>query len=122
VLWAHEGGAGRWVLSSEHKQARSEWALTCADEKRGTRDLIIDRTFIDRESGERWLVDYKNSQPQEGETLECFVARESTLYRAQLQCYRDALRTLDGKPLRCALFCTALGHLHPVTELDFPAE
>jgi len=117
-----EGGAGRWVLSSEHKQARSEWALTCADEKRGTRDLIIDRTFIDRESGERWLVDYKNSQPQEGETLECFVARESTLYRAQLQCYRDALRTLDGKPLRCALFFTALGHLHPVTELDFPAE
>jgi ATP-dependent exoDNAse (exonuclease V) beta subunit len=117
-----DGGAGRWVLSPEHEQARSEWALTCADEVRGTRDLIIDRTFIDRESGERWLVDYKNSRPQEGETLESFAARESALYRPQLQCYRDALRTLGGHhPLRCALFFTALGLLHPVTELDLPA-
>jgi len=116
-----DGGAGRWVLSPQHEQARSEWTLTCADEERGSRDLIIDRTFIDRQSGERWLVDYKNSRPQEGETLECFAARESALYRTQLQCYRDALRTLGGQPLRCALFFTALGHLHPVTELDLPA-
>jgi ATP-dependent exoDNAse (exonuclease V) beta subunit len=116
-----DGGAGRWILSPEHEQARSEWALTCADEERGSRDLIIDRTFIDRESGERWLVDYKNSRPQDGETLECFAARESALYRPQLLCYRDALRTLGGQALRCALFFTALGHLHPVTELDLPA-
>jgi ATP-dependent exoDNAse (exonuclease V) beta subunit len=116
-----DGGAGRWVLSPEHEQARSEWALTCADEERGTQDLIIDRTFIDRESGERWLVDYKNSRPQEGETVACFAARETALYRPQLQRYRDALRALGGQPLRCALFFTALGHLHPVTELDLPA-
>ena len=116
-----EGGAGRWVLSAGHTQARSEWALTCADVLEGSSDIIIDRTFVDAASGERWLIDYKNSRPLPTETLQDFVVRESVMYRPQLQRYRDALRALGGQALRCALFFTALGHLHPVGELDLPA-
>ena len=114
-------GEGRWVLSPGHTEARSEWALTMVDSRNRVQDIVIDRSFIDTHTGERWIVDYKNSQPAQGESLEDFTARESATYTGQLQRYRDALRSLGGQALRCALFFTALGHLHPLTELDLPA-
>ena len=59
------GGMGRWILSSRHLQARSEWALTRVDPATGRiEDLVIDRTFVDPQTGIRWLIDYKNSQPE----------------------------------------------------------
>lgn len=112
---------GRWVLSSAHLKARSEWALTAVDRNGTAHDLIIDRTFIDASSGERWVVDYKNSLPLQGESLAVFVARESAVYGEQLCRYRDALQLLGSEPLRCALFFTALGHLHRLPDLDLPA-
>ena len=115
------GGEGRWVLSPGHAEARSEWALTMMGSHNRVQDIVIDRSFIDTQSGERWIVDYKNSQPAQGESLEDFTARESATYTGQLQRYRDALRSLGGQALRCALFFTALGYLHPLTELDLPA-
>ena len=68
-----ETGAGRWVLSAAHSEARSEWPLTCADGQGGIVDIIIDRTFIDPDSDERWLIDYKNSRPLPAEKLEAFL-------------------------------------------------
>ena len=83
--------------------------------------MIIDRSFVDRDTGERWVIGYNNSQPGPGEPLEVFTSRESSVYRPQLQAYRDALRVLGEQPLRCALYFTALGYLHPLAELDLPA-
>ncbi|MEH6636686.1 MAG: UvrD-helicase domain-containing protein [Halioglobus sp.] len=113
-------GPGRWVLSGTHQQAKSEWALTCVDEQGAVHDLVIDRSFVDPDTGIRWIVDYKNSQPAKGESLTAFTVRETSAYLGQLQRYRDAVRTLGEEPLCCALFFSALGHLHPVTELDLP--
>ena len=113
---------GRWLLSPAHSQARSEWALTRVDEDGRIQDLVIDRSFLDAASGVRWLVDYKNSQPQRGETLQEFLARESAVYRDQLLRYRSVLRELHTEPLRCALYFTALGRLHPLAELDLPIQ
>ncbi len=113
------GGAGRWILSSAHLEARSEWALTRLNKANGRiEDLVIDRTFVDADTGVRWLIDYKNSRPEAGEEMAAFLARQSTLYQEQLLRYRDALRELFGEPLRCALYFTALGQLHHVTGLD----
>lgn len=114
------GGAGRWVLCPEHSEAHSEWALTRVDGEGRPQKLVIDRSFVDRDTGERWLVDYKNSRPADGEGLAEFTARESETYREQLLRYRDALRCLGPQPLRCALFFTALGHLHRLQDLDLP--
>jgi ATP-dependent exoDNAse (exonuclease V) beta subunit len=111
-------GAGRWVLSNHHVDARSEWPLTIVDGRGKVREIIIDRSFVDRETGERWLIDYKNSRPGAGESLDDFIARESAAYRDQFTCYRDALRNLVKEPLRCALFFSALGYLYPIPELD----
>ena len=65
---------GRWLISSEHHDASSELSLWHRETQR---ELIIDRTFIDSTSGTRWVIDYKSSQPIEGEALDQFVLRES---------------------------------------------
>lgn len=109
---------GRWVLSTEHDDAHSEWALTIVDAHGQIRDIVIDRSFIDRATGQRWVIDYKNSQPVPGESLHVFTARESITYIDQLRRYCDAVRVLGEEPLRCALYFTALGHLHTVAELE----
>ena len=107
---------GRWILSSTHPEAASELPLTRAVGG-GVQDLVIDRTFVDAVSGERWVVDYKNSTPAEGISAEAFAAEETERYREQLRAYRDAVGALGPQPVRCALYFTSLGQLHPLNEL-----
>jgi ATP-dependent helicase/nuclease subunit A len=109
---------GRWILDAAHPEAHSEWQLTCLSMEGRSRDLVIDRSFLDSSSGVRWLVDYKNSRPGEGETLANFLAREEGSYSEQLLGYRNALRDYSPTALRCALYFTALGHLHHIEDLD----
>ncbi|MBE9537716.1 MAG: UvrD-helicase domain-containing protein [Proteobacteria bacterium] len=108
--------SGRWVLSSAHKEAGSELALTTIDKNGVPTNLIIDRTFVDPLSGLRWLVDYKNSQPHEEEALEDFLNREEAAYYTQLADYKNALSGLGKETVQCALYFTALGCLHKVSE------
>ncbi|HEY6131904.1 MAG TPA: 3'-5' exonuclease, partial [Halioglobus sp.] len=115
------GGRGLWILSPDHVEAHNEWALSMVDAQGRIRDIVIDRSFIDKATGIRWVIEYKNSRPAPNELLDIFVARESAAYLDQLQCYRDAVCELGPEPLRCALFFPALGHLHIVSELDLPA-
>jgi len=105
---------GRWLLSSNHRDAGSELALTHLDNEGKPRKIIIDRTFIDPETGVRWLIDYKNSKPLPEELQEDFLLREETQYYPQLALYKDALSTLGDEPIQCALYFTAVGHLHIV--------
>lgn len=114
----HPEGNGRWLLSSARRDARSEWAVSMVDRRNTVVNLIIDRTFVDEETGVRWIVDYKNSRPANGEEPEAFMASEAEHYREQLVRYRDAVRLMDGRPVKCALFFTALGELWPVDDLE----
>jgi ATP-dependent helicase/nuclease subunit A len=111
---------GRWILSSSHRDARSEWELM---HRHGddSRKLIIDRSFVDEATGERWIIDYKNSAPLPEETVEEFALRESGHYREQLGAYRDAVKELSNEPIQCGLYFTSLGYLHVVAELYTPA-
>ena len=110
---------GRWVLSPRHLRPRSEWALTWLNPDTGrSEDLVIDRTFVNADDGVRWVIDYKNSEPEAGEALEDFLGRQEQDYREQLLRYRGALRALSDEPICCALFFTALGRLHHVKSLD----
>jgi ATP-dependent exoDNAse (exonuclease V) beta subunit len=118
-----QDAAGRWLLRTDHPQARSEWALTWMDAATGRpADLVIDRCFVDAQSGIRWLVDYKTSRPEPAEPIEAFLVQQAKIYREQLLRYRQALREITAEPLRCALYFTALGRLYPVTELDLGAK
>ncbi len=58
---------------------------------------VLDRVYTDKQ-GQRWIVDYKNSLPQPGESQQDFVDRELSAYRGQLQSYQHYLSSLaaDG--------------------------
>lgn len=109
---------GRWLISSEHLDAQSELSLWHWETQR---EFIIDRTFIDRSSGNRWIVDYKSSQPQTGEPLEHFLEREGEKYRSQLENYQSLMALYDeqrGHPLkevRTALYFPAIAIFSEVT-------
>ena len=97
---------GRWILQP-HKQAACEQALgyQYSDSGRiGT--SVIDRTFIDEtiEGSVRWIIDYKFSQPAEGESQAQFSGRQISAYSGQLNHYATLYRSLEPNPVRCALY------------------
>jgi ATP-dependent helicase/nuclease subunit A len=99
-------GRGRWILSSAHREAHSEWPLSGVSGGR-LRDVVIDRSFID-EYGTRWVIDYKTS-PHEGGALEQFLDQEILRYRPQLEDYVALARALGREPVRGALYFPLLG-------------
>ena len=80
---------GRWLLG-DHPEAQSELALSRM-ESGELKGYVVDRTFIDPETGVRWIIDYKTSAPLPDESLDGFTAREHAHYRAQLQTYAQLL-------------------------------
>lgn len=97
---------GRWLLNSDHEQSACELSLMQKD-KQDVREHIIDRTFI--ADGVRWIVDYKSSEPEAGQSLEDFVAREMETYKAQLQRYEKLMREMEPLPIKTALYLVSAG-------------
>lgn len=102
-----------WLVHETHQDQASELALS--DYARGSRrDYIIDRTFIDN-SGTRWIIDYKSSNPAPDESMAAFIARQEQLHSEQLDKYARLFAEMENLPQRKALFFTALPCFH---ELD----
>jgi len=92
---------GRWIFAAEHREARSEWALTGLAAGRLT-NVVIDRTFIDSD-GTRWVIDFKTSR-HEGGGLDAFLEQEMARYRPQLETYVALARGIDTTPVRAGLY------------------
>lgn len=75
-----------WLFDRQHQDNFCELALFNGS---SNSTLIVDRTFVSE--GQRWLVDYKTSQPKAGQSLESFVEQEKDQYKAQLVNYAAAL-------------------------------
>ncbi|MEM1113395.1 MAG: UvrD-helicase domain-containing protein [Pseudomonadota bacterium] len=112
---------GRWILDSGHDEAFCELSLTIAHPDGSVQDIVIDRTFVDAATGERWIIDYKTSRPSDNESLEAFCEREAKVYLEQLETYRYALSQESERVIRCALYFTRVGHLHEVEVTAAPA-
>ncbi len=96
---------GRWCLEP-HADAASELPIAgwiggkfC--------EAVIDRTFVD-ESGVRWIIDYKTSEPAGG-ALENFLEAEKERYREQLERYARLMAARDDRPIRLGLYFPLLG-------------
>jgi ATP-dependent helicase/nuclease subunit A len=96
---------GRWVLDN-HMDAASE--LPVAGWIGGKLcEAVMDRTFID-ESGVRWIIDYKTSEPASG-SVENFLEAEKERYREQLERYARLMAQRDDRPIRLGLYFPLLG-------------
>jgi ATP-dependent helicase/nuclease subunit A len=99
---------GRWLLNSNHEQSACELSLMQKD-KQDVREHIIDRTFI--ADGVRWIVDYKSSEPETGQSFDDFVAREMETYKGQLQRYEKLMDAVESLPIKTALYLVSAGRL-----------
>jgi ATP-dependent exoDNAse (exonuclease V) beta subunit len=97
---------GRWIFAPDHREARSELALTGIASGRLTQ-VIIDRSFVDPE-GTRWVIDFKTSR-HEGGGLNAFLTQELERYRSQLETYVALARGLGPNPVRAGLYFPLLG-------------
>lgn len=98
----------KFVFSPDHLDAANE--LTLID-KNGA-ELRADRTFVTAD-GERWLIDFKFSEPADARA----VAEEVERYRPQLAAYVERLSELDRtrggeRPIRVALYFPWVDVLH----------
>jgi ATP-dependent exoDNAse (exonuclease V) beta subunit len=109
--------AGRWILSARHGDAQAELALYLVDDKK---QIVIDRTFIDSETGIRWIIDYKTSRPEVNTPLPDFFSQEAARYRDQLMTYRSAMQIYDQVhhpdvvDTRVALYFSALAEMYEI--------
>jgi ATP-dependent exoDNAse (exonuclease V) beta subunit len=96
-----EDPRGRWLLSRDHEEARSEHRLT-GEVSGAFVNVVLDRTFIDRD-GVRWIVDYKTGV-HEGGDLDVFLDRERERYQRQLERYAALLARVESRPIRLGLY------------------
>jgi len=92
---------GRWLLSRDHNDARSEYPLSHFHDGK-VRHMVIDRTFIDNE-GTRWIIDYKTGM-HSGGGLDEFLDREQERYQQQMEKYARAMKLMDDRPVKLALY------------------
>ncbi|WP_439102386.1 UvrD-helicase domain-containing protein [Congregibacter sp.] len=98
----------RWTLSAERSERLAELPVTVASEA-GAQQLILDYSFLDEATGERWVIDYKTAVPGPGQDEEHFLTAQLETYGEQLARYFEALTARFGGPVRCALYFPALG-------------
>ncbi len=100
---------GLWILSQQHHDAHSEYPLTLATDNKIVH-YIIDRTFIDTDQ-QRWIIDYKISEPEIKQTVEDFLDQQQQCYRSQLESYAKAMYLCDNN------LTIKLGLYFPLTSL-----
>ena len=103
---------GKWILAAQ-TEAYSEMVLNRI-EGGECKTYIVDRTFLDKTAGVRWVLDFKTSQPREGESTAIFVGREAEMYRTQLATYAELIESLnwaDNLPVKKGLYYPAIQHL-----------
>jgi ATP-dependent exoDNAse (exonuclease V) beta subunit len=94
-----EDQRGRWILEV-HEDDRREFPISSVTDGQ-VRRYVLDRTFVD--DGFRWIIDYKTGIHQ-GPDIGAFLDNEQLRYRAQLEEYARAMRTVDARPVRLGLY------------------
>ena len=92
---------GRWIFSSDHREARCEYALSGRLGDRAVR-YVIDRTFVDA-ADQRWIIDFKTGVHL-GADVDAFLDREMQRYEGQLSDYARLLQARETRPIRLGLY------------------
>jgi ATP-dependent helicase/nuclease subunit A len=97
-----------WIFDHSHTDSACELALS--DYRQAWRqESIIDRTFIDTDNT-RWIIDYKSSRQKTDQNLENFCQEQVLSYKQQLDNYVKLFNAMEDRPVKTALFFTAIPH------------
>ncbi|MDY0213336.1 MAG: UvrD-helicase domain-containing protein [Desulfuromonadaceae bacterium] len=99
---------GRWILAQQ--RARVAELELCGLHDGDLITGVLDLTFVDFQTQERWIVDYKTAAPEKGEALEVFYQRQAEQHAPQLERYRILLQQFDAeRQCRAGLYFPAFG-------------
>ncbi|MEX2131300.1 MAG: UvrD-helicase domain-containing protein [Pseudohongiellaceae bacterium] len=96
-----------WLFDAGQTDNHCELTLGTRKTTTTVARYVIDRTLVDAQ-GNRWIIDYKTVAPDAAVSLETFIAGQKTLHQAQLAQYRSLYQALEARPVRTALFFTAI--------------
>jgi len=98
---------GQWITQHQHSHAKNEWELIIWEaDKNQSKTIIIDRTFIDETTNQRWIIDYKTTENENKISIE----NMPKTYREQLEYYGQCLYRMDST------FPIFLGLYYPLTK------
>ena len=104
--------ATNWIFDNRLADSACELRL-CYSKPAGLKEYVVDRTFIAAD-GVRWIIDYKSSTPRPGQSTTQFIAEQVEKYRGQLRNYQFLFGRMEDKPVKTALYLTALQQLEVV--------
>lgn len=103
ILGTLSDARGQWILSNDHLESQSEWALSYRNSKQVTH-YIVDRTFVDKSNHTRWIIDYKTSLPKDADSVDDFFKKQKVLYQAQLGNYAMVISQMENYPIKLGLY------------------
>ncbi len=90
-------------------EIHNEWEMEDVPTEGRIRSGVID--LAARDGNTWWICDFKTSRPEDGQSVEEFIAHERGLYRPQLEAYREMLSHLKDIPetqIRVGIYLTSL--------------
>ena len=95
------------ILATDYPFAANEFAVTL-NTASGPLQLIIDRVYQDHLNC-LWIVDYKTSEPMEGQSLEDFFNQEIITYQQKMNLYNTAMQQMGYQQVKMALYFPVIG-------------
>ncbi|MDC0197331.1 UvrD-helicase domain-containing protein [Candidatus Thioglobus sp.] len=104
------------ILSKTKHDDNFEWIFKYrestqveAEFRSAQQTVIVDRLFID--DGILWIIDFKTSSVNEGETLDKFIERQKISHQSQIEKYKEVLDDFFDFPIKAAIYCPAVSQL-----------
>tara|TARA_R110001592_G_scaffold260282_1_gene524729 strand:- start:53839 stop:57324 length:3486 start_codon:yes stop_codon:yes gene_type:complete len=104
-----EDESALWLLNHQHLESQCEYSIGYLSQNGEPKTAVVDRCFVSEDV--QWIIDYKTSEPSEGESQESFVAREINQYRGQLEHYAELFKQMNDRPTKIALYFPLFRHL-----------
>jgi ATP-dependent helicase/nuclease subunit A len=95
------------ILSNDYSFHANEYAVTL-NTASGALHLVMDRVYQDH-SGILWIIDYKTSEPVEGQSLDDFYQQEVITYQQKMSLYKMAMERLGYQQVKMALYFPVIG-------------
>lgn len=114
-----DDSAHGWIFKAGLAESACELPLSRRGEQ-GLQQFVIDRTFVD-EAGSRWVIDYKTGTPRDGQSVEQFIAGQQALHHRQLATYGALFAQMEARPVRIAIYYTALSRLVEYADQTSPS-
>jgi ATP-dependent helicase/nuclease subunit A len=95
------------ILATDYPFHANEYAVTL-NTTSGALHLVMDRVYQDH-SNHLWIIDYKTSEPAEGQSLENFYQQEVVTYQQKMSLYKMAMERLGYQQVKTALYFPVIG-------------